>query len=81
MRACKANPLLCTCDLNAGVTDSHGCHSGVRDLPEFRVYFRVPLDLVNLEFHFDHVVTRFVEVACVRARLTPCFAHVALKQV
>ena len=76
MRACKAHPLLCTCGSNAGGTNSHSYHSGVRDFPELHVYSRDSLGLVNLGFHFGSVVMRFVEVACVRARLTPCFAHV-----
>ena len=74
MREYKAHPLLCTCSCNAGGTDSHACHSGVRDFPELRVYSRTPLGLVNLEFHLDRVVMRFLEVACVRERLTPYFA-------
>ena len=81
MRACKARPLLCTCGFNAGVTNSRASHSGVRDLWELRVYYRVPLGLVNVGFRFGHVVMRFLEVACVGASLAPCFAHVALTQV
>ena len=76
MRACKANPLLCTWGLNTGWTDSHACHSGVPDFSELRVYSRTPLGLVNLGFHFGRVVMRFLELACVRARVTPCFAFV-----
>ena len=76
MRTCKPHPLLCTCGFNAGGTDFHACHSGVRDFPELRVYSKTPLGLVNLGFHFGRVVMRILEVACVRASLTPCFAHV-----
>ena len=81
MRACKAHPLLCTCGSNAGVTDSHACHSGVRDFPELRVYSQVPLGLLKVELHFGRVLIRFLEVGYVRARLTLCFAHVALTLV
>ena len=81
MRACKACPLLCTCGFNAGVTVSRASHSGVRDFTELCVYSRVAPGLVNLGFHFGRVAMRFLQVACVRARLAPCFAHVALTQV
>ena len=81
MSACRARALLCTCGFNAGVTDSRACHSGVRDIPELRVYSRVALGLVKLGFHFGRVVMRFLEVACVRARVAPCFAHMAFTQV
>ena len=81
MRVCRAHPLLCPCALNAGGTDSHACHSDVRDFPEMRVHSRTPLSLVNLAFHFGRVVMRFLEMACVGARLIPCFAHVPLTQV
>ena len=81
MRGCKARPLLCTCGFSAGVTDSHACRSGFRDFPELRVSSRVALGVLNLGFHFGCVVMRFLEGACVGARLAPCFAHVALTQV
>ena len=63
------------------MTDSGACHYGGRDFPELCVYSRVPFGLVNLGFHFGRVVMRFPEVACVRAGLTPSFAHVALTLV
>ena len=76
MRACKANPLLCTCGFDAGVTDSHAHHSGVHDSPELRVYSRLALGLANLGFHFGRVFMSFLEVACVRAGLTHWFVAV-----
>ena len=81
MREYKPHALLCTCAFNAGGTDAHACHSGARDFPELRVYSRGPLGLVNLGFQFGRVVIRFLEVACVRASLTTCLAHVLLTQV
>ena len=81
MRACKADPLLCTWGLNPGATDSDACHSGFPDFSELRVYSQTFLGLVNLGFYFGRVVMRFLEVACVRASLTPFFAHGALTQV
>ena len=53
---------------------SHACRSDARDFPEVRVYSQTPSALVKLGFHFGRVVMRFLEVAFVRARLTPCFA-------
>ena len=47
MRACATHPLLCTCGLKAGVTDSHACHSDVVDIPELRVYSRVHFGIGN----------------------------------
>ena len=81
MRAHKSHCLFCTCVFNAGVAISHACHSGVRDFLEFRVYSRVALGLVKLDFYFGRVVMGFLEVTCVRASLAHCFAHVALAQV
>ena len=49
--------------------------------PGVGVYSRSPLGLVNLGFYFRGVVMRFLEVACLREGLTPCFAHVPLTQV
>ena len=54
-------------------SDSHACHSGARDFPELRVYSPTSLGLVHLGFHFGRVVRGFMEVACVRTRLTPFF--------
>ena len=76
MLACRPHPLLCPRAFNSGQTESDACHSGVRSFPELRVYSRAPLRLVNLGFHFVRVVMRFLEVACVRGGLTPCFGHV-----
>ena len=76
MREYKPHPLLCTYASQCGGTHSHACHSGVPDFPELRVYFRRPLGLVNLGFHFGRVGLRFVEVACVSTSITPCFALV-----
>ena len=76
MRACKAHPLFGTGALECMGLQSHACHSGARDFLEVRVYSQTPLALVKLGFHFGRVVMRLLEVACVRARLTPCFAWV-----
>ena len=74
MRACKAHPLFRTCALECMGLHSHACRSDARDFPEVRVYSQTPSALVKLGFHFGRVVMRFLEVAFVRARLTPCFA-------
>ena len=76
MRECKPHPLLYTCGSECGGTHSNACHSGAPDFPYLRVYFRGPLALVNLVFHFSRVVMRFVKVACVSATLTPCYSLV-----
>ena len=54
---------------------SHACHSGAPDFPELRVHSQSPLGLMKLAFHFGRVVMRFLEMACVRASLSPCFAQ------
>ena len=81
MREYKPHPVVFTAASKCMGTQSQACHSGARDFPELRLYSLNPSSLVNLGFHFGRVVMRFVEVACVSTRLTPCFAHVAVTQV
>ena len=76
MLAWKAHLLFRTGALEFMGLHSHACHSGAPDFPEVRVYSESPSALVKLGFHFGRVVMRFLEVACVRARLTPCFTQV-----
>ena len=81
MREYKPQRLVCTCASECSGTHSHPCHSSTPNFPELRVYYRTPLGLVNLGLHFGRVVMRFVELACVRASLTPYLAHVTLTQL
>ena len=76
MREYKPPPLVCTGASECMVAQSNACHSGARDFPELRVYFRGPLALVNLGFCLGLVGMRYVEVACVSRSLHPWFAQV-----
>ena len=76
MRAWKALAWFRTGALESMGLYSHACHTGARDFPEMRVYSQSPSALVKLGFHFGRVVMRFLEVACLRGRLTSCFAQV-----
>ena len=76
MRELKPHPWLFTC-----CPYSHACHSGAPDIPEFRVYYRGPVGLVNLGFPFGRVVMSFVEVVCVGTSLTPFFSLVTQSAV